>query len=34
MSTFEERIAKAVTDIMEMYDDDVEVKVEPEASWN
>lgn len=23
-----------ITDIMEMYDDDVEVEVEPEASWN
>lgn len=23
-----------ITDIMEMYDDDVEVKAEPEASWN
>lgn len=23
-----------ITDIMEMYDDDVEVEAEPEASWN
>ena len=23
-----------ITDIMDMYDDDVEVKDEPEASWN
>lgn len=23
-----------ITDIMEMYDDDVNVEVEPEASWN
>ena len=23
-----------ITDIMDMYDDDVEVEAEPEASWN